>query len=115
MLPGQIIEELQRCTRALTSANTNYKTERVKLAKLDYEYKKAYAKKARQLRYGEKVPANMISDLAKGDEEIAKLDLDREIAKASVDTIREGMNNLRVEVESLRSLLTWNRIELKNS
>lgn len=115
MLPNQIIEELQKCTRALAVANNEYKTKRVLLAKANSEYKIALAKKLLILRNIEKCPASMVNDLAKGDELIAKLALTREMAEVDVDTIREGMCNIRIEIEALRSLLTWNRIELKNS
>lgn len=60
-------------------------------------------------------PVTIIQDLVKGNEEVAELRLKRDVAEASYFTGIEAMNNLRLEIEIIRSKLTWLRVEFKNS
>lgn len=115
MTPIQIIEEIQSCKMALTQANTRLKTLGINLAKAENVYRIAVAKKEVQLRKIEKYPANLVHDIARGDIEVAKLRLDRDIAKIDYEACKEGLKNIRTELEALRSLLAWDRVEYKNT
>ena len=63
----------------------------------------------------DKIPSNIIQDVAKGDDRISQLRLDRGLAENNYTTCQEALRNKRIELEALRSLLTWERTELKNS
>lgn len=54
-------------------------------------------------------------ELVKGNEEVAELRLQRDIAESAYYVGLEAMNNLRLEIEIIRSKLTWLRNEFKNS
>ncbi|HCL4464234.1 TPA: hypothetical protein PTV81_000730 [Clostridium botulinum] len=67
------------------------------------------------LRNIDKYPSNMINDLSKDNDKVEELRLQRDIKESSYYTAISAMDNLRLEIEILRSLLTWLRIELKNT
>lgn len=60
-----------------------------------------------------KVKISLIHDLARGKEEIAKLRYKRDIAANAYYTCKSAVENKRLEIEVLRSKLTWLREELK--
>lgn len=115
MTPGEIMQEIRNCQSAMTSAVTNLKTLGVIMARREHVYRIAVAKKEIQLRKIDKYPANLVYDIARGDEQVAKLRLDRDIAKIDFEVCKEGLRNIRAELEALRSLLAWDRVELKNT
>lgn len=114
MSPQQIINKITQCNIALTRGVTNIKTLSINKAKAEREYKIKKRQKILELRL-KKIPATLINDLVLGDEEIADLRLKRDIANSDYFTALEAMQNLRLELESYRSILTWNRVELKNT
>jgi hypothetical protein len=63
----------------------------------------------------QKCQATLIMALAKSDPEVAELAMKRDIAESSYFVALDAINNLRSEIEILRSKLTWLRNELKNS
>ncbi len=115
MTPGEIIEKLKAAQLALTRGNVELKTLGIKKAKAEREYKVALRKELLKLRYKDKLPANMVADVAKGKEEIADLRVRRDISESSYYTAISAVDNLRLEIETLRSLLTWLRVEFKSS
>ena len=62
-----------------------------------------------------KMPTTIINNLAKGKEEIAELRLKRDIAESKYYTCLSAIENKRLEIEVLRSKLTWLREEFYNS
>ncbi|WP_460284471.1 hypothetical protein [Clostridium botulinum] len=68
-----------------------------------------------KLRNIDKYPSNMINDLFKSNDKVAELRLQRNIKESSYYTAISAMDNLRLEIETRRSLLTWLRTELKNT
>lgn len=109
------MDEINNCKLALTDANTRYKTLMIKYANREYEYRKEVAKREIELRQIDRYPGNLCYDIARGDEKVAKLRLERDIAKIDAEVCKEGLKNVRSELEALRSLLTWQRVELQNS
>lgn len=114
MNPQQLIERLDMCVAALGRGNTQLKTLGLEKAKTERDYKVRQAQEILKLRI-DKQPVTIIQDLVKGNEEVAELRLKRDIAQSDYYTAIEAMNNLRLEVEILRSKLTWLRTEFKNS
>ncbi|AVQ47265.1 hypothetical protein [Clostridium botulinum] len=68
-----------------------------------------------KLRNIDKYPSNMINDLSKDNDKVAELRLQRDIAESLYYTEISAMDNLRLEIETLRSLITWLRTELNNT
>lgn len=86
----------------------------ITLANREYYYRISVAKEELSLR-AQKLPGNLVYDIARGTPEVAKLRLQRDIAKIDAEVCREALKNTRTELEALRSLLTWQRVELQNS
>ena len=114
MNPQQLMERLDDCILALSRGNSVLKTLGLEKAKTERDYKVRQAQEILKLRI-DKQPVTIIQDLVKGNEEVAELRLKRDIAQSDYYTAIEAMNNLRLEVEILRSKLTWLRTEFKNS
>lgn len=114
MNPQQIIEQIQAAKVALQKGNDNLKTLGVKKADAEKKYKIELRKELLKLRL-EKYPVAIIQDLAKGEEKISQLRLERDLTENSYTVCQEAMRNTRLELETLRSLLTWQRVELGNS
>jgi hypothetical protein len=74
----------------------------------EHTYRIAYAKKLVELR-GDAVPVGVATDLAKGDETVAQLKYERDLAKGMIDVARERLRQLDGERASLRQLLEWSR------
>jgi hypothetical protein len=112
--PQLIFEQLDQCRLALQKGNTELKTLGLKKAQTERDYKVRQAQEILNLKV-EKYPATLIMELAKGNEEVAKLRLDRDIAESSYFVALDAINNLRSEIEILRSKLAWLKAELRNS
>ena len=63
----------------------------------------------------EKYPVTLIMELVKGNEEVAELRLQKDIAESAYYTCISATENLRLETDVIRSKLTWLRAELSNS
>lgn len=112
--PQQLMDRLEKCIAALGRGNTQMKTLGLEKAKTEKEYRIRQAQEILKLRAeGNKV--TIIQDLAKGNEEVAELRLRRDVAESSYFVALEAMNNLRLEVEILRTKISWLKCEFKNS
>jgi hypothetical protein len=114
MNPQIIMNKIELAKIALQRGNDNIKTLGVKKANAVREYRVALKKELLRLKM-EKQPMSIIQDLAKGDDVISKLRLERDLTENSYTVCQEAMRNTRLELETLRSLLTWLRTELRNS
>lgn len=112
--PQELMNRLDQCIAALGRGNTVLKTLGLQKAQTEKDYKVRQAQEILKLR-AEGNPVTIIQDLVKGNEEVAELRLKRDVAEASYFTGIEAMNNLRLEIEIIRSKLTWLRTEFKNS
>lgn len=114
MNPQQVIEQMEIARQALTRGNTQLKTLSIKKAEAERNYRIRKAQEILKLR-AEKYPVTIIQDVVKGDKEVAELRLKRDIAESDYYTCISAIENLRLDIEILRSKLTWLRVELKNS
>lgn len=108
------MEKIEIAKLALTKGNIQLKTLGVKKTDAERNYKIELRKELLKLRL-EKCPVAIIQDIAKGEEKISKLRLERDLAENDYAVCQEVMRNTRLELETLRSLLTWQRVELSNS
>ena len=112
--PILLMNKLEQAIQALQRGNTQLQTLGVKKSDAERNYKVALRKELLTLRL-DKQPVSIIQDLAKGNEEISRLRLERDLAENSYTVCLEAMRNTRLEIETLRSFLTFERMELKNS
>lgn len=114
MNPQKIIERIEMCQQALIRGNTQQKTLGLRKAETEKNYRVRKAQEILKLRT-EGYPVTIIQDLVKGNIEVAELRLKRDIAESDYYTCISATENLRLEIEVLRSKLTWLRVEFKNS
>ncbi|PJI07054.1 MULTISPECIES: hypothetical protein [Clostridium] len=114
MTSGEIIGKLKTAQIALTRGNSEIKTLGIKKAEAERNYRMALNKRILLLK-SQKYPATLIQDLSRGDEVVAQLRMNRDIAESSYYTAISAADNLRLEIETLRSILMRLRFELKNT
>lgn len=112
--PQQLMDRLEKCIAALGRGNTQMKTLGLEKAKTERDYKVRQAQEILKLR-AEGNPVTIIQDLVKGNEEVAELRLQRDIAESSYFVGIEAMNNLRLEINVLQSQLKWMGVEFGKS
>lgn len=114
MNPQEIIDAINKAKYELSKLNDNLKNFGIQKEKAERTYKIELRKELLRLRL-EKIPSNIIQDIAKGDEKISQLRLERGLAENNYIVCQEALRNKRLELECLRSLLTWQRVELNNN
>ena len=80
-------------------------------AQKEHDYRIALASKITQLR-AEGVPATIMSDLCRGDKNIAKLKLDRDIAKGISDACKQAIIATQAAMSGIQSLISTRRAEM---
>ena len=77
-------------------------------------YRMALAKKEIELRgRGNNYPANLVYDIARGQE--AELRYKRDIADIEYEICKDRLRNERSNIEAIRSLIAWDRANYLNS
>lgn len=114
MNPQDLLDRLDRCVQALGRGNAHLKTLGLEKAKTERDYRVREAQEILKLK-ADGFKVTIIQEVAKGNEEVAELRLKRDIAESAYYTALQAMENLRLEIEILRSKLTWLRAEFKNS
>ncbi|MDR3598160.1 hypothetical protein [Clostridium sp.] len=113
MISQGIMESLNLCIVALGKGNTQLKTLGLKKAQAEKAYRVKKTQEILKLKE-EKYPATLIMELVKGNEEVAELRLQRDIAESAYHSCLNAIDNVRLEVEVLRSKLIWIRKELSS-
>ena len=114
MNPQELFEKLDKCIAALGRGNVNLKQLALKKDNTENLYRIALRKEILKLKL-EGQPATLINDLAKGEEKVSKLRLERDIAKDSYYVCLNAIDVLKTEIEVLRSQVAFARAELLNS
>lgn len=109
-----IFERLDNCILALSNGNIQQKRLGLEKAKAEKEYRVKYNQKMLILK-AEKIQATLIVPLTKNDPEVADLAMKRDIAESSYYTCISAIENLRLEIEILRTKISWLKAELSNS
>lgn len=112
--PEAIINKLEYKVNELTLRNAEL--ERLGAIKdgLEANYRCELRKELLSLSLN-KTKISIIGDIARGDEKIAKLRLNRDLAKNRFYSMKSSIENIKLEIEVLRSMLTWLRIEFQCS
>lgn len=97
LTPVQIEAQLKKSGQTLQVKNEELKELGVKKAEAEKNYRVELAKKYLYLR-SQKFPVTLITDLARGDEHIAQLKQERDIADVFFDACRDKIKDLREEM-----------------
>ena len=110
---GNLIEGIKTKNQELTKKNEDLKELGEDAARFKRNYAVALAKKILELK-SEGKPATLIKELAQGDDEIAELRFQKDTGKVVFDACKSSVLNLRLQVESYRSLLSCEKSERFN-
>lgn len=114
MNPQQLINKMNQCLLAIQKGNIESKTLGLKKAKTEEQYRVALQKEMARLKL-EGYKVTIIPDLARGNEEVAKLRLERDIADINYTVCRDSLRYNEKELDILRSQLAWAKVEYQNS
>ena len=110
MTPDEVMNGLQEKNRLLTSKNDELIQLLDAAATARETYNIAMASKVTELRIsGESI--GIIKELVKGDKVVAQLQYKWDIADGVVLACRERIKDIREQIGSYRSILTWLREE----
>jgi chromosome segregation ATPase len=110
MSPQEIIEQLKHLGSELHRANKELYETSIKKSEAEKKYRTKLAQKILILRT-EKYPATLIQDIARGDEEISLLKLERDKYEALYDACKYNINSIHERISIGQSLLNWLRNE----
>ena len=95
-------EEIEKYNNLLETAVTEMKSRSRKLAEAEYHYRIALSKRLTELR-AEGQAVTHLADIARGEPEIAKLRLNRDIAKGLYDSSQEAINVYKIKIRVLEN------------
>lgn len=114
MNPQGIIDRMNECLKAMQQGNIQYKTLGLKKAQAEQNYRVALQKEMARLKL-EGTKVTIIPDLARGNEEVAKLRLERDTSDIAYETCRNSLRYCERELDILRSQLAWIKAELNKT
>ena len=115
ILPQEKMDRLDSAVKILDKLTEELTSRSKILAKTEYEYRQAIARK--QLEYrtrGKNEPAALVINYAKGDPIVANLRYKRDLSRIDVDVCKEQLRNHRLQIEVLRSTLAYDRANYLN-
>jgi len=98
----EMINEMLAKTNQLNQVITEMKKRGRKLAECEADYRVALAQKILTLR-AEGFPATIMSDVCRGDREISRLRLQRDIAKTEYEVSSEFLQTLKLQIRVLQA------------
>ena len=104
------IKILEEGKSLLDKITTELKKRAYKKAETERKYRKALAIEEERLR-AEKIPVTLIHDISRG--RLAELRYERDIASMEYDICKEYMRNIRINQESMRTLVSFDKEHLK--
>lgn len=113
MQPNEVVDKLNLANLALQNGNQELKKLSVEMAEAKRIYAIALNKEILKLR-ADRVPVTVILQIAKGEETVANLRFAKDVAESSYFVCRDIIDNLKAEIETLRSLLSYMKLEYQN-
>lgn len=114
MNPQQIMDGMAKKNRELTSANEQLSDLTESTAQKKRDYLVALTAQTTHLKIaGEKI--TLIPVLAKGEKRVADLGYAWDVSEGVLMACRERIKDIRSQIDSYRSLLTWLRAEMEMS
>lgn len=95
-------QEIEKYISLLETAVTEMKKRSKDLAQKEYLYRMALSKRLTELR-ADGQPVTHLADIARGEPNIAKLRLDRDIAKGLYDSLQEAINVYKLKIRILEN------------
>ena len=109
---AQLEKELMEKNKWLFLKLTEQKDLIQKSSQAEHDYRIALSSKILELRV-EGYPVTIMPDLSRGDRAIAKLKLDRDIARGISDACKQSIKAIQTSISSIQSLVSTRREEMK--
>ena len=109
---AELERELMQKNEWLVGKLSMHKDLIIKAAHTEHDYRVSLATKMLEMR-SEGLPATTMPDICRGDRAIAKLKLDRDIAKGLADTNIQAIRSIQSIMSGLQSMLSRHRAEMK--
>lgn len=106
-------QEIEKYINLLETAVTEMKKRSKDLAQKEYLYRMALSKRLTELR-ADGQPVTHLADIARGEPNIAKLRLDRDIAKGLYDSSQEAINVYKLKIRILENQYAREWGQVKN-
>ena len=113
MTPAEIMNGLAAKNRLLTAKNDEYIELAEKKAQAEREHSVEVRIKTMKFR-SDGDPVTLVPTLVKGDGTVAKLKFDLDVAAAVERACLESIKDLRSQIDTYRSLLSWLKAELQS-
>lgn len=110
MNPAEVVDKLSAAILILQNENKELKQLSVNMAESKKQYAIALNKEILRLRT-QGIPVTIMLQMAKGDEVVAQKRFEKDIAECSYFCCRDGIDILKAEIDTLRSLLSFMKIE----
>lgn len=98
----ELINQILDKSNQMTGVITELKKRGRKMAETEADYRSALAQKILQLR-AENFPVTIMNDVCRGDREVAKLRLVRDIARTEYDVANEMLQVLKLQIRVLQA------------
>lgn len=108
----ELQKELIKQNKWLEVKLSEQKTLIEKASQAEHDYRVALASKMTILRI-EGTPVTIIPDLARGDKNVAKLKMDRDISKGVSDACKEAIKSIRSVMSGIQTLLSTKKEEMR--
>lgn len=115
MIPAELQQKLEEKLNELATANEQYKDLYLDYIYKQNEYKKEYSKKYLEIKANSDTKMTINELDAKTTIETANLKLNSDIAEAVFKAHREAMSTLKIEIDTLRTLLSYQKAELERT
>jgi len=113
LIPADVLQGMTESKRLLASKNAEYLRLIQQRAEAERVYNIAVAEKTMRLRSdGESI--SLVDKLVKGDKYVAQCKLNLEIAIGIEKACAESMKDIRSDIDSSRSLLSWLKAEMQS-
>lgn len=95
-------DDIEKAMEDLQKTLSNYKDYQKDYARKEYNYRTALSKRLVTLR-AEGQAVTHLADIARGEEDIAKLKYERDIAEGLVKSAEEGINFYKLKIRELEA------------
>ena len=99
-----LYEEIQRLTNTLTQSIKLLRTNGVKLAEAERNYKVSLAKEALKMK-ADGMPVTLINQVIYGTKEVSELRFKRDVEQATYDANKEYINSCKLQLRLLEAQL----------
>lgn len=110
--PIEIIKQLENDRKLMEELIKECNTRGIRKAEAEAAYRKAYSIALYRLKNGEvKYPSTLLTELAKG--KVSELLEAKERTEMEYELVRDKLRNVRIDIEVLRTFLSYSKEQMK--